>query len=126
MLGVRRLRSHLGTSASACRRIQTAVVEYQMSACGCRCASLRAALRGCLAGRTKSMLVTTEVRGVGIDPHPNRPVPVPCRSQADPPAPFSTASDRSVTSMLTDERRTNDQGLTAVTGDQACDLLLFQ
>jgi len=36
-----------------------------MSACGCRCASLRAALRGCLAGRTKSMLVLTEVRCVG-------------------------------------------------------------
>ena len=43
------------------------------------------------------------VLGFGIGPHPNRPVPVPCRRQADPPAPFSAASDRSVTSMLTDE-----------------------
>jgi hypothetical protein len=29
-----------------------------------------------------------------------------------------------MTAELTDERRTDDQGLTAVTGDQALDLLL--
>jgi hypothetical protein len=31
-----------------------------------------------------------------------------------------------MTAELTDERRTNDQGLTAGIGDQACDLLLLQ
>jgi hypothetical protein len=46
------------------------------------------------------------------------------RSQDDPSAPFSVASDRYVTPTLTDEQRTNDQGLTAMTGGQACDLLL--
>jgi hypothetical protein len=31
---------------------------------------------------------------------------------------------RQMTAKLTDEQRTNDQGLTTGTGDQACDLLL--
>jgi hypothetical protein len=46
----------------------------------------------------------------------------PSRTAARRSLPFCSGRCRQVTSELTDKRRTNDQGLAAASGDQACDL----